>query len=62
MSSEDAAEKENVQIGEILREELAWAEKIYEENTMDPWVNGFRTALRTVLREANKKASEEVKE
>lgn len=51
-----AAEKE---IGEILREELAWAEKVYEETPMDPWINGFRTALRTVLREANRKVSQE---
>lgn len=45
-------------IGKILREELAWAEKVYEEIPVDPWINGFRTALRTVLREANREVSE----
>lgn len=51
-----AAEKE---IEKSLREELVWAEKAYEETPMDPWINGFRTALRTVLREANSKAPQE---
>jgi len=31
-------------------EEVEWAEEVYKEDKMDPWINGFRNALRTVLR------------
>lgn len=57
--SENIEEGGKKELETILREELVWAEKVCEEMPMDPWINGFRTALRTVLREANRKVSEE---
>jgi hypothetical protein len=47
-------EGKNMEIGELCREELAWIEKLYDENPLDPWIKGYRNALRTVLRHANR--------
>lgn len=46
--------EEDIEIGELCREELAWAEKAYDEDPMDAWINGYRNALRTILRHANR--------
>jgi len=51
-------EEKEREIGEIIRNNLVWVEKRYEMDPMDCWINGYRTALHTVLREANRRHKE----
>ncbi|MBE9593290.1 MAG: hypothetical protein IMF19_07395 [Proteobacteria bacterium] len=48
-------------LGELCREELEWVEEKYEMDKMDPWLNGYRNALVTVLRSADRRGEEKMK-
>ena len=50
------SEKKEPIIRKIVEEELVWAEKVYEGDHMDCWINGYCNALRTVLRKAKEEA------
>lgn len=53
-------EEQEIDISKF-KEELEWAEKIYEEDRTDPWANGYRNALRTILKEGDERKWKETK-